>query len=238
MSNTATARVLHPVEVRAPEPAPPPAPAASPARPPYQRPLFNSREVPQVVPFESIAPKPVEKTRRRTEPSKPRPKRPIPGQQALEFSAPIQTIDTEVQAVIYCDAPVAIPAHRMMATAADWSLIGIAVGMFAWIFILLGGEVVVTKQTIPLLVGIVAVLGLLYRVLWCLADADSPGMRWAHLRLVDFDGRKPGRRQRLSRAAAASLSLMAAGLGVMWAALDEESLTWHDHISKSFPTPY
>jgi hypothetical protein len=26
-------------------------------------------------------------------------------------------------------------------------------------------------------------------------------------------------------------------LGIVWALLDEEHLTWHDHISKVFPTP-
>ena len=27
------------------------------------------------------------------------------------------------------------------------------------------------------------------------------------------------------------------GLGLVWALVDEENLTWHDHISKTFPTP-
>jgi hypothetical protein len=33
------------------------------------------------------------------------------------------------------------------------------------------------------------------------------------------------------------LSLAAGGLGLLWALVDEETLTWHDHISKTFPTP-
>jgi len=32
------------------------------------------------------------------------------------------------------------------------------------------------------------------------------------------------------------LSLCSLGLGLVWALVDEESLTWHDHISKTFPT--
>jgi hypothetical protein len=27
-------------------------------------------------------------------------------------------------------------------------------------------------------------------------------------------------------------------LGMLWALVDEEALTWHDHMSKTFPTPY
>ncbi len=35
----------------------------------------------------------------------------------------------------------------------------------------------------------------------------------------------------------AFLSLMAGGIGLLWGLVDEETLTWHDHISKTFPTP-
>ncbi len=77
----------------------------------------------------------------------------------------------------------------------------------------------------------------LYRVLWCLGGGDTPGMRFAGLRLVDFDGRRPEREQRTIRLAASLLSIISAGLGLVWALVDEESLTWHDHISKTFPTP-
>jgi hypothetical protein len=39
------------------------------------------------------------------------------------------------------------------------------------------------------------------------------------------------------RQLASVLSLISAGLGLVWALVDEENLTWHDHISKTFPTP-
>jgi hypothetical protein len=54
---------------------------------------------------------------------------------------------------------------------------------------------------------------------------------------VDFDGRRPDREQRGVRQVAGLLSLLSAGLGLVWALVDEEKLTWHDHISKTFPTP-
>ena len=31
--------------------------------------------------------------------------------------------------------------------------------------------------------------------------------------------------------------VLPAGLGLLWALVDEESLTWQDHISHTFPTP-
>jgi hypothetical protein len=38
------------------------------------------------------------------------------------------------------------------------------------------------------------------------------------------------------RALSACLSFCAGGIGLLWALVDEEKLTWHDHISKTFPT--
>ena len=246
-TQTATAPALRPVPAPSREISATAEPGRAdtgdaPRRVAYQRPLFNQREVPQVVSLDSIVLPSQERTRPTAERSRPRARRPIPGQQALEFGEPARVVDTEVEAVIYCDAPVAIPTHRMMAAAVDLSLIVIAVGIFLGVFLGVlqgfGIEVTITRQSIPLFIGIAVVFGLLYKVMWCLADSDTPGMRWTHQRLVNFDGQTPDREQRLRRVAAACLSLMAAGLGVIWALVDEESLTWHDHISKTFPTPY
>ena len=142
-----------------------------------------------------------------------------------------------MEAVIYCDAPVALPVHRLMAVAADASMIAIALGLFLAIFYLSGGRLVFTKSSLLLFGGVIAAVVFLYRMLWCLGGGDSPGMRFAGLRLVDFDGRRPEREQRTIRLAASMLSIVSAGLGLVWALVDEESLTWHDHISKTFPTP-
>ncbi len=221
----------------------PDAPAEeSPRRPVFQRSLFSGRETPQVVSLDSIVLPPGERTPSRPERPRHRTRRPIPGQQNLEFPEPSRVLDTEVEAVIYCDAPVAIPTHRVMAAAVDLSLIVIALGVFIGVFLAVaawsGTEVTLTKQAVPLFTGIAIVFGLLYKVMWCLADGDSAGMRWTHQRLVNFDGQRPDREQRLRRLGSGCLSLMAAGLGIIWALVDEESLTWHDHISKTFPTPY
>lgn len=241
VSNTATARSIHPsAHVQtAPAPERPAQPSSeAPRRAVYQRTLFSSRDVPQVVPIESFAPKAPARVRTRTESPKTRTRRADPDQQTLEFTAPAAEPETDAQTVIGCDAPVALPAHRIMAAAADFSLMAVAMAVFLGIFRVFGGEVMLTKQTAPLFLVVALVFALLYKSLWCFGNGDTAGMRWAHLQLVDFDGAKPGRRQRFYRIFSGLLSLGAAGLGVMWALVDEESLTWHDHISKTFPTPY
>lgn len=160
-------------------------------------------------------------------------------QQSLDFAAP--KVRTALEAVIYCDAPVASPVHRMVAVALDASMILMAVGMFMVTFQFvgpfLGVDAGVSGRTVPLLAGIAAAFGFLYYGLFALANGDTPGMMWAQLELKDFDGQRPGRRQRVRRLFAKGLSVLAAGLGLLWALVDEESLTWHDHISRTFPTP-
>lgn len=169
--------------------------------------------------------------------SGPRPSRRVSDtQQALQFYSPGQA-PTVVREAIYCDAPVADPVQRLLAAALDGSLVAIGLGMFLVIFLLGGGDLVFDRQTVSLLTTVAIVITIFYRILWCLGGGDTPGMRWAGLRLVDFDGRRPGRDQRGVRQAASLLSLVSAGLGLVWALVDEENLTWHDHISKTFPTP-
>ena len=157
-------------------------------------------------------------------------------QQSLGFHEAPAEVRVQPGETIDCDAPVAAPTHRLVAAAVDGSLILVGVGVFLAIFFLSGGQVALDRQALSFLLGVTAVIALFYRALWCLADGDSPGMRFAGLRLVDFDGRRPDREQRGIRQVASLLSLLSAGLGLVWALVDEENLTWHDHISKTFPT--
>jgi len=165
-------------------------------------------------------------------------------QQSLNFSDADygdQGFDAKVEAVIYCDAPVATPTHRMMSAVADTAWIAIGLGVFSMTFFVgtkdLTGAMSFERPNVLILAAGVALIAQFYRTLWMLAKGDSPGMRFARLRLVNFDGREPTRKQRAIRQAASVLSVCAMGAGLLWALVDEENLTWHDHISKTFPTP-
>ncbi len=57
------------------------------------------------------------------------------------------------------------------------------------------------------------------------------------LRLLHFDGRPADRRRRLLRQASGCLSALPLGIGFLWALVDEEHLTFHDHITETFVTP-
>ncbi|MCZ2150375.1 MAG: RDD family protein [Bryobacterales bacterium] len=157
-------------------------------------------------------------------------------QQRLAFP-PAQPDHVPADSSIYCDAPVALPVHRMMGAMLDGSMMLISLGIFLIIFHLAGAKVVLNKTTLPLYGFMAFATLVLYRLLWCLAGTDSVGMRWSGLRLISFDGVIPHRGQRLQRLLGSFISLVAGGLGLLWGLVDEEHLTWHDHMSKTFPTP-
>lgn len=187
----------------------------------------------------AAAPKPAPATR-------PKASRPLPtpekndAQPGLDFLLPTpqgpRILKTHVEAVIYCDADVATPKHRVIAAAIDGGMIFIGFGLFLFAFHLMGGMFRFNRQTIPFFIGAFGTLAMFYGLLWIWADRQTVGMRCTGLRLIDFDGFPADRRARGLRAIGACLSFCAGGLGLLWALADEEKLAWHDHMSKTFPT--
>jgi uncharacterized RDD family membrane protein YckC len=216
-----------------------PAPEAAP-RSVTQASLFrDALPAQKVIPIPTLTPmhltghdRPGRRSGTRT--SAPRPRRVSDAQQALDWGD--QPAQIRPDEKISCSAPVALPMMRVMSAAVDGAavLLGAAVivGIYAW----QGGEIKWGSGAAMMFAGLLALVMVLYRALWCLANGDSPGLQAAGLRLVDFDGRRPQRRQRIIRQAASILSLCAAGVGIAWALVDDETLTWHDHISQTFPT--
>ena len=137
----------------------------------------------------------------------------------------------------FCDARVADPRHRLLAGAIDVSLVVIAFGIL--LFLLEAGPARIdwSLKLAPYGVAGFAALLFFYKALWLAAATDPPGMRWTRLRLMNFDGEPASPSERLFRFASGCLGVLAGGLGLIWALADEEHLAWHDHISKTFPTP-
>ncbi|MBK9166243.1 MAG: RDD family protein [Bryobacterales bacterium] len=204
---------------------------------PRQGSLFPENE--KVIQFPGEEPAPPQ---RRTQPRKPRRKvaPDLETQPYLDFFPPVpnapRTLDTTVEAVIYCDAPVATPQHRAIAWALDLSLVLVAMAVFLGAFAVCGGELAFTASNSPYFAAAFLLIAGFYTILWPLAGGETAGARWAGLRVVNFDGQKPSRSERFLRSLGAVLSFAAAGLGVLWALADEEGLTWHDHMTKTFPT--
>jgi uncharacterized RDD family membrane protein YckC len=234
-----------------PQPArsepPPVSQPAQPAPAPRQAMLFQDRPAGKVIPFDGVfeAPAPRKpKTATRTPAATPRTARRTgatnDAQTSLEFLPPAppapRKLSTTVEAVIDCDAPVAAPMHRACAAAIDGSMILIACGLFLSVFHLLGGSLPATRPVMLIVVAAALLIAMFYGFVWVCAGGQTPGMRALRLTLINFDGYPPDGMSRWLRYLGACLGYCAGGLGLLWALLDEESLAWHDHISKTFPT--
>jgi uncharacterized RDD family membrane protein YckC len=221
------------------------------AAPNFKRPmqglLFPERPASNVIPIAAYAPVRVEaRPRARAEagshPSKPAVKRPKApeGQGSLDFlpSMPAQPrkLGTTVEAVIYCELPVATTLHRAVAASLDWSMVLIGYGLFLLAFRLMGGEFILTKANLSLFGAMFLLIGFTYGLFFALAGTETPGMCWTQLRLTTFDGFPPEKKHRFIRFGGACLSRCTL-LGLLWSLADEECLTWQDHISLTFPTP-
>jgi len=218
---------------------------------PVQGSLFWERPAAKVIPFESFQTVPSGSTSRPRGTAKSGP-RTSPrtnsrrtagvheGQGMLDFLPPAppkpRTLGTTVEAVIYCEDPVASRIHRAVAAGLDWSMVLLAYGFYLLVYRLCGGQFLLDKTSLLLIGGVLPLLGCLYGLTWAVAGNETPGMRWAKLRLTTFDGFRPERSQRLLRFAGSCVSLCTA-VGLLWSFADEESLAWPDHISGTFPTP-
>jgi uncharacterized RDD family membrane protein YckC len=81
--------------------------------------------------------------------------------------------------------------------------------------------------------------GLLYQFLFLsYAEEGTPGMRYARIALCTFDDDNPTREQMRMRIPAMLLSVLPAGLGLLWAFFDGEHLGWHDRITRTYQRKY
>jgi len=81
-------------------------------------------------------------------------------------------------------------------------------------------------------------IGALYQALFLTLAEGTPGMKYAHIALCNFEDDSPSGPQRRRRLVALLLSLLPVGLGVAWAIFDDDHLTWHDRLSGTYLRRY
>ncbi len=217
-----------------------------------QQALFaNAIHEPRVIPFDSLTsaaerdairlrvaenvrPGPVKSSKPRVKRHRTKSGAPE-GQGHLEFQGHEEKLRRRRTNVI-CDAPVAPAGVRVQAALVDALMMACGCGFGIALFLYIGGNLVVDKRVLPFVGAAVLTVPVFYKLLWAFAGRDTPGLRMAGLELVDFDGKRPSKDRRYFRMLGSMLSLLAAGIGMAWALIDEDRLTWHDHISSSFPT--
>ncbi|HLH01514.1 MAG TPA: RDD family protein [Bryobacteraceae bacterium] len=223
------------------------APISPEAAPGQQAALFSGTAgEPRVIPFASLT-SPSERTaiRRRAATSakadrkRTRVTRSEVEQSRFDFPSEISAAEAaqaDARLKMFCETPVATAGPRLQAALFDALVMACGCGPALGLYFYLGGQLSLDKHVLPFFFLALLTIPLYYKLLWALAGKDTPGMRAARLELVDFDGKEPGRDQRFGRLFGSALSLLAAGIGMIWLLVDEERLTWHDHMSGTFPT--
>lgn len=95
---------------------------------------------------------------------------------------------------------------------------------------------VLVRESLPYLLAAPLLFGFFYKLVFAVCGGATAGVMMMGLTLVSFDGDEPNGAQRIMRMIGGWVSLCAATIGLLWALADQETLTWHDHMSGTFLT--
>jgi len=149
-------------------------------------------------------------------------------QQAEEAVVPTREFELPIQ--------VASMSQRAFAAIADTTLVLCGTALFAGIVLNVAKGLPHNKLMLTASLVIPCVLWAVYHYLFLVHSATTPGMKIAQLRLSTVGGQPTNRHIRRARALALMLSLASAGMGFGWALVDEDTLCWHDRISRTYLT--
>jgi uncharacterized RDD family membrane protein YckC len=83
------------------------------------------------------------------------------------------------------------------------------------------------------------VFSMVYQTLFLsYAEEGTPGMRYARIALCTFEDENPTPAQMRKRIPTMLVSTLPGGLGLFWALLDKDHLTWHDRMTKTYQRKY
>jgi uncharacterized RDD family membrane protein YckC len=130
--------------------------------------------------------------------------------------------------------PVASLEERRFAAAIDIACLIFAYGGFLALFGSLGGQFTLSKLSAAVYGMAFAIVYLQYFALFTVFGGTTPGMMFRGLQVTSFTGDPPTPRQMLLRTAGYILSAGTLFLGFFWAWWDEDALTWHDRLSRTY----
>jgi hypothetical protein len=126
---------------------------------------------------------------------------------------------------------------RLFAALTDTLIISTAAALFGLIFWKIAEIRPPRFQLIEMSAGLLFLFWATYQYLLIVYNARTPGLRLARLELSHFDGTPTRRSLRRWRVLASFLSAVSLGMGYVWLFLDEDSLCWHDRITRTYLAP-
>lgn len=130
--------------------------------------------------------------------------------------------------------PAATIEERRIAAVIDGACLLFAFGAFLALFGAVGGVFTVSKLSGAVCLATFAIVYLQYFAIFTIFGGTTPGMMLRGLEVVSFTGEPPSPRQMLLRSAGYVLSAGTMFLGFLWSMWDEDTLTWHDRISRTY----
>jgi len=170
---------------------------------------------------------------------------PIPEEKLLP-AVPAITLDEAPQAqeqllteMVLAVRPGAL-AQRILAGLVDAIVLSVAFTVFAYVLLKVSPITMMpitlahSRAAILAAAATSAVLWTAYHYLMLVCGTATLGMRIAGLTIRSFEGAPVKRTVRRRRVLAMLVSALPAGLGFFWAAFDEDTLSWHDRISRTY----
>jgi uncharacterized RDD family membrane protein YckC len=130
--------------------------------------------------------------------------------------------------------PVATLRERRLAALIDAACLAFAYGGFLALFGSLGGEFTLSKLSAVVCFSTFAFVYVQYFGLFTIFGGTTPGMMVRGLQVASFTGDSPTAQQLFLRTAGYMISASTFFLGFFWALWDEDAMTWHDRLSKTY----
>jgi uncharacterized RDD family membrane protein YckC len=129
-------------------------------------------------------------------------------------------------------------ADRAMAALVDTAVVGLAFLLFVLVFAACTAHPPLDRAALVSGGVVLGGLFLFYQWLFMSFGGGTLGMRYAQIAVCTFEDENPTRHTMRRRVVASVLSLLPLGLGFLWALFDEDSLGWHDRMTRSYQRSY
>jgi uncharacterized RDD family membrane protein YckC len=130
--------------------------------------------------------------------------------------------------------PVATLHERRRAALIDAACLAFAYGGFLALFGSLGGQFTLSKLSGVVCFSTLAFVYIQYFGLFTIFGGTTPGMMVRGLHVASFTGEPPTAKQLFWRTAGYMISAGTFFLGFFWALWDEDVMTWHDRLSRTY----
>jgi uncharacterized RDD family membrane protein YckC len=127
---------------------------------------------------------------------------------------------------------------RLMAGIVDVALVLTAFLLFVLVFVACTAHPPAGKPAMAAAGALLVAFFALYQWLFFTYADGTPGMRYAKIALCTFEDENPTRQAMRGRVAALMLSALPVGLGFLWALFDDDRMTWHDRITRTYQRSY